>query len=99
MSSSDSTSHASPHHHKFVGTAGYGPDVDCGGNCARHIGWRDYETDPTTIGISTTTETSTTTTCSLSSHDSNIGGVATGANTGGETRPSNMKVIYIIRVY
>jgi len=77
--------------HRHIETAG--PVEDCGDNCIKQYVVHDYESDPTT------TSTTTTTTCSLSSQDSNIGGVATGANTGGETRPSNMKVIYIIRVY
>ena len=37
--------------------------------------------------------------CDLGSHTSNIGGVKKEAKSGVETRPKNMNVIYIIRVY
>ena len=39
------------------------------------------------------------TTCSTTTHVSNIGKVDDGANSGGETRPKNMNVIFIIRIF
>ena len=47
-------------------------------------------TDDTTVKV--------TTTCSVASETSGLGGVSSPANSGSETRPINMKVIYIIRV-
>ena len=37
--------------------------------------------------------------CDVNSASSNIGGVKSGAKSGGETRPRNMNVIFIIRIY
>ena len=42
---------------------------------------------------------SVSTSCSLGSATSGMGGVSSGANSGTETRPINMKVMYIIRVF
>ena len=39
------------------------------------------------------------TNCGVKSASSNIGGVKSGAKSGGETRPRNMNVIFIIRIY
>ena len=39
------------------------------------------------------------TTCSTTTHVSNIGHVDVGANSGEETRPKNMNVIFIIRIF
>ena len=39
------------------------------------------------------------TNCDVNSASSNIGGVKSGAKSGGETRPRNMNVIFIIRIY
>jgi len=48
--------------------------------------------DETTVNVSTT--------CSLDSQTSNMGSVDTGnSNAGHETRPANMKILYIIRVF
>merc|ERR1719300_1789975 len=55
------------------------------------LGWQlDQETDSATVNV--------TTTCEVNSQSSNIGGV-TGANADEETRPANMRVLYIIRVF
>ena len=54
--------------------------------------WSDVLTDSVTVSVSTT--------CTLDTEGSNLGGVDSNtAESGQETRPANMKVIYIIRVY
>ena len=51
----------------------------------------NFDTDETTVNV--------TTTCSLTPETSGLGGVGSEANSGSETRPINMKVLYVIRVY
>ena len=54
--------------------------------------YEDIETDSVSVSVSTT--------CNLDKKGSNLLGVdSRTAESGQETRPANMKVIYIIRVY
>ena len=53
--------------------------------------YEDIQTDSVSVSVSTT--------CILDTEGSNLGGVdSNSAESGQETRPANMKVIYIIRV-
>ena len=64
------------------------------GDCGDHAGLyydKESQSDPAVESVSTS--------CTLESSSSGIGGVSIGANSGSETRPINMKVLYIIRVY
>ena len=54
--------------------------------------YEDVETNSVSVSVSTT--------CNLDTEGSNLLGVdSSTAESGKETRPANMKVIYIIRVY
>ena len=90
------SSTAEPHYHEsWKGPTSSSSNTNAGtyhSSTNENIG--DYiSTLPTTVLVNTT--------CDLGSEvSSNIGGVdSTGANSGEETRPANMRVIYIIRVY
>ena len=89
--SCSASSTAAPHSHHFDTNRVWSDQAfDCVGNCRANLDRADGSTKSATVSV--------TTTCSLSSHDSNMGGVSSGANAGSETRPANMKVQYIIRV-
>ena len=60
--------------------------------------YSDY-VDYGAIHYSDDTTVKVTTTCSLASERSGLGGVSSSANSGSETRPINMKVMYVIRVF
>ena len=63
------------------------------------LGWYDNQNNVTPDHVEETT-VSVSTTCSLASQTSNIGSVDTeNSNAGHETRPANMKILYIIRVF
>ena len=83
------TSISDPHNHKIH----LRDDrvYSCGSQCAAANGESNSDSEDTTVKV--------TTTCSLTSETSGLGGVSSSANSGSETRPINMKVLYIIRIY
>ena len=86
------TSVADPHHHSSKGefvTLHYSWGSDP--YDPKHFRDGTHNTQDTTVKVSTT--------CSLTSETSGLGGVSSSSNSGAETRPINMKVIYVIRVY
>ena len=88
------SSTAAPHSHTYVATEKYHVDgYTSGGSWNANDYQATYNTSQATVSVSTT--------CSLGSDvSSSIGGVdSSGANAGSETRPANMKVQYIIRVF
>ena len=81
---------ADPHKHNIK--LNNGRLYTCGSNCeATQGGVGSADTNDIRVEV--------TTTCSLTSVTSGLGGVSSSANSGSETRPINMKVIYVIRVY
>ena len=64
------------------------------GDCGKRMGLR-YDKHRDADSANTTVSTN----CSLVSSSSGMGGVSSAANSGTETRPINMKVLYIIRVF
>ena len=76
-------------------------DNDNGGFCGVN-GWNCPDPDSVQYTQPMTSDSykvSVSTSCSLGSSTSGMGGVSSGANSGVETRPINMKVMYVIRVY
>ena len=89
--SCSASSTATPHDHGYT-TYGYGLSFQCGSGCGATYGGRTEMTEKAAVNVSTT--------CSLTSQNSNLGGVDTSnSNAGHETRPANMKVLYIIRIF
>lgn len=85
------SSSTSQHTHTFYDDHMESSKVDCGGSCwSYHADGQTARTDPATVHV--------TTTCSTTSHSSNMGGVFD-ASAGAETRPANMKVLFIIRIF
>ena len=99
--SCSASSTSSQHRHSFK----KGNDVSDGGCDGCNTYWvADASSDHSKGGDHTEytsyTTVSVSTSCSLGSRSANIGGVdSSGANAGSETRPANMKVHYIIRVF
>ena len=86
------SSTAAPHNHEYTNEL-YNSIIYAGGS-------NYYATNYPQTQYTGTATVIVSTTCSLDSQNSNLGGVDTSnSNAGHETRPANMKVLYIIRVY
>ena len=88
------TSTADPHSHKYRDLYDWcGHDAQGSGAGSGSCGYF-YEyptTTPTTVKVHTS--------CTTTTKTSSIGGVSSPAKSGGETRPKNMKVMYIMRCW
>ena len=90
--SCQASSTSAPHSHTYYAASTQDDWVPPGlDEYAAAHGYGRKSTYETTVIVSTS--------CSLQSHSSGIGGVSSSANSGSETRPANMKVQYIIRVF
>ena len=85
------SSHSYPHHHTYKYEQS---KIYAAGDT-----WKVINMNPYTDAYTENTTVKVTTTCSMTSEISGIGGVSSSANSGTETRPFNMKVLYVIRVY
>jgi len=89
------SSTAEPHTHEtqdtwaYMGTGQSDSKMASGSNGQYYR--NDYTSSSTTASVSTS--------CSTFSHTSGLGGVSSPTNSGGETRPANMKVLYIMRCW
>ena len=98
--SATSSSSSHNHGHKAAysedgASSGEGGESTC--SHAECSGWAAIRYSKSLTSSSASASVSTS--CSLGSSSSGLGGVSSGANSGVETRPVNMKVMYIIRVY
>jgi len=73
-------------------------DWGCGHSDNGHY-CKGHDTDHYESGWNSWENLNIRTSCSTTTHVSNIGHVDDGANSGGETRPKNMNVIFIIRIF
>ena len=70
-------------------------ECECGGNCNRGSSDGAKNTDESEVIIHVSVDTD----CDTVSTSSNMGGVTSSYSSGSETRPANMKVVYIIRIF
>jgi len=92
--SCSATSSAKPHSHQYEDYGYYLDEVDCGGNCYSRYSHNLREADDME-----SVEVQVDTDCSTTGTGSNMGGVTSSSKSGTETRPANMKVVYIIRIF
>ena len=92
--SCSATSTAQPHTHHIEDNTWWAQSTH-----TKYLGSGDYasghnlyhDTEPLTVTVETS--------CSTSSQPSGLGGVAPPSNSGTETRPRNMKVLYVMRCW
>merc|ERR1739838_85051 len=94
--SCSASSSASSHHHTYTYSSA---SSDAGDICGTNGACADPDTLKHTTQNTGNSGISISTSCGTGSVHSGLGGVSSPAKSGGETRPINMKVIYVMRCW